>query len=436
VYSYYNSNGSNQLQGVTNGGAAFRTYGTYDGNGNAPGDGTGKSVTYNLLNLPQTVTGTGLLINYTYSAAGEKLRRVSNGVSTDYIDGIQYKQDGTIDFIQTEEGRASRSGTNYVYEYTLTDHLGNNRVTFDETTGKVGEEDYYPFGLNVHRLQNAGNKYLYNKKELQEETMQYDYGARFYDPVIGRWTSVDPLAEKMRRFTPYNYGDDNSIRNIDPDGMESQGACDPCGVPSEQDITGNSGTIVENAGQKIIDGVTSAVFTLGSIIDAGVRLNHIPNSYSFDYSSGKRTLVSTPILGIGDLTSAVGGSALDLASAYPVSGGIPGLLTKTPGVASSAAALIKDATVAVKEFSPFELHATHGLTQSKKEFATLKADIKVKGITDPIKYVEHNGVKSVVDGHHRLRAAKELGNKTVPAQQVQLPYGGYKTTLDLIYSRY
>ena len=211
---------------------------TYDGNGNmliasnTANNGQNKSFTYNLLNLPKVSTVPTGTATYTYDATGNKLRKVSviSGVTTntDYIGGIQYNGASTADtlnFIQTEEGRAVKQGNgiNYEYVYYLGDNLGNTRITFGTKTGiatVLQQDDYYPFGLEIPRIAGSPkNEYLYNKKELQEEFTEYDYGARFYDPVIGRWTSVDPLAEKYRRWSPYNYGVDNPIRFIDPDGM-------------------------------------------------------------------------------------------------------------------------------------------------------------------------------------------------------------------------
>ncbi|RZJ76955.1 MAG: RHS repeat protein [Flavobacterium sp.] len=196
----------------------------YDANGNASTDGrNGMTLTYNYLNLPATANRTGASLAYTYNAAGEKLTKNFNGSLRHYADGIEYNGN-VIELIRTEEGVAQNNGGTFTYHYNLSDHLGNVRYSFDIYNGAVRrlqQDDYYAFGLRKSVLPVATtNKYLYNGKEVQDELGgQYDYGARFYDPVIARWNVVDPLAEKMRRHSPYNYGYSNPIRFVDSDGM-------------------------------------------------------------------------------------------------------------------------------------------------------------------------------------------------------------------------
>jgi RHS repeat-associated protein len=91
------------------------------------------------------------------------------------------------------------------------------------------ENNYYPFGLK-HKGYNTSingrhHKYMFGGKELQDEILGsssfevYDFGARNYDAALGRWMNLDPLAEKMRRHSPYNLAFNNPIYFIDPDGM-------------------------------------------------------------------------------------------------------------------------------------------------------------------------------------------------------------------------
>ncbi len=87
----------------------------------------------------------------------------------------------------------------------------------------TGTNNYYPFGLNHIGGGNISpffnyHSYKFGSKELQETGM-YDFGARMYMPDLGRWGVIDPLAEAMRRYSPYNYAFNNPISFIDPDGM-------------------------------------------------------------------------------------------------------------------------------------------------------------------------------------------------------------------------
>ena len=95
----------------------------------------------------------------------------------------------------------------------------------------------YPFGLQHKGYNNTissnGNstaqKFGYNGKELNQELglEWHDFGARNYDASLGRWMNLDPLAEQMRRHSPYNYAYDNPIYFIDPDGMKPHGPGNP-----------------------------------------------------------------------------------------------------------------------------------------------------------------------------------------------------------------
>ncbi|KFF11694.1 hypothetical protein IW15_15930 [Chryseobacterium soli] len=99
-----------------------------------------------------------------------------------------------------------------------------NCIDFTRPGEILEVNNYYPFGLLHNYTMTTQNayQYKYNGKELQETGM-YDYGARFYMPDIGRWGVIDPLAEQMRRHSPYNYAFNNPIRFIDPDGMAPEG---------------------------------------------------------------------------------------------------------------------------------------------------------------------------------------------------------------------
>jgi RHS repeat-associated protein len=122
----------------------------------------------------------------------------------------------------------------YVQIYVANE--SNEEVRFDNleiayTEAMVVQENHYsPWGLNLAGIEKQGQpdlKFQYNGKEKQEEfgLNWNDYGARFYDPQLGRWHSVDPMTESQEQWNPYHYVYDNPVLRTDPDGRCPDGDC-------------------------------------------------------------------------------------------------------------------------------------------------------------------------------------------------------------------
>ena len=102
------------------------------------------------------------------------------------------------------------------------DHLGSTSFITD-ASGEVSQHtEYLPFGeiLVDDRPANDKNPYLYNGKELDEETGLYYYGARYLDAQLGRFLNVDPISEDFYWVSPYNYAENEPIANIDLWGLQ------------------------------------------------------------------------------------------------------------------------------------------------------------------------------------------------------------------------
>ncbi|WP_323028415.1 polymorphic toxin type 23 domain-containing protein [Gelidibacter japonicus] len=234
---YYDSGNGNQLmkineaangsEGFVNGANGGDDY-VYDDNGNLTQDlnKTISLIEYNHLDLVTKVTfASGARIEFLYDASGAKLQMKyingSNTATTDHIGGFQYVDD-ILQFFPTPEGYVKYTGGTYSYVYSLKDHLGNNRVSFENISGIntiVSSSDYYPMGMthDGEYLVNSNYNYKYQGKEKLAANgyNMYDFGSRMYDASVGRWFNTDP----QNQFgSPYLAMGNNWVVSVDPNG--------------------------------------------------------------------------------------------------------------------------------------------------------------------------------------------------------------------------
>ena len=209
---------------VSAGNAAFE----YDAKGRQvmSAYGSGLSTVYNRLDLPQRhTTGDGTVVDYKYAFDGRKLQeKVTAGASVtqrDYSGEFLY-EGGVLKKILFDGGYVINGESGPVYMFFLKDHLGSVRAVVSETGGVQQINHYYPYGDLVPNTSNdsSGNRYKYTGKESGDEIGLYDFSARFLHTRFGRFTTIDPLAEKYPGISPYVYCNGNPVNFVDPDGKK------------------------------------------------------------------------------------------------------------------------------------------------------------------------------------------------------------------------
>jgi RHS repeat-associated protein len=162
----------------------------------------------------------------------------------------------------------------YLYIYVSNDNPTPVEVYFDDfkvehiKSPVIQTEDYYPFGLTFNsysRENGVKQDYQFNGKELQDELNLgwLDYGARMYMADIGRWGTVDPLADKFYPSSPYSYVLNNPVNLIDPDGRSGEAVVDE----KNKTVTVNMVYVFYGSGATQED-VDAAVATLNKMWNA------------------------------------------------------------------------------------------------------------------------------------------------------------------------
>ncbi len=210
----------------------------YDANGSLISD-TGRgisSVSWNEIGLPKTVSfSNGSSVSYLYAADGTKLReiRTVSGTTTtfDWCGNVVLEQAGNgtkiAKRLRTEEGYVDlTAGTGTTdRRYFVRDHLGSVRAVVDGSGTSLETDDYYPLGGPLP----TGSSTTLQPEKYQGKDWNptasfnvYDFGARLYDPALGRWLAQDPLAEKYYAHSPYLFCAGNPVRFVDPEGTSTR----------------------------------------------------------------------------------------------------------------------------------------------------------------------------------------------------------------------
>ena len=244
-------------------GASMAVEYTYDRNGNMTSDLNRRisSVSYNRQNRPARIKHSGGTETFTYLPDGTKRERTALGkdwsLSRTEYRGNLVCADDSLKYILFDGGLIAMDRAEPEYLFFLRDHLGSTRVVARSNGKAVQVNHYYPYGMAYASGRMSGNaeahpvtgeggnvidgdleigggtggmelarpgasqpyRFLGNELYTSNSLGLYDFSARMYDPTLGRFLSVDPMAEGYRHLSPYAYCAGNPAVYVDKDGQ-------------------------------------------------------------------------------------------------------------------------------------------------------------------------------------------------------------------------
>lgn len=236
--SYTLYSGKPHAVGTTSTGNSYQ----YDANGNTTSDGQ-RTVAYNYDNMPVSVNGT---INFVYDGAGSRVKKVAQGYTTVYLDNLYECVNGACaKFIFAGDQRIALKTTTKTLYYHA-DHQGSIVAVTDATGAQAENIIYYPYGENGSQAGTQPVNHMYTSQELDSETGFYNYNARLYDTVTGRFITPDsiiPDPTNPQSLNRYSYVQNNPLNRTDPTGHcgDDDGDCGGIVIPIYPDPGYGSG---------------------------------------------------------------------------------------------------------------------------------------------------------------------------------------------------
>ncbi len=276
-----------------------------------------RSITYNADNMPTAVSHTNgsvtKIMNLTYDGGGARaIKSVSGGATTFYVGGhFEVSQSGTgtettrfifagnLRIAQIKGGRAS---------FFHKDHLGSSTIMSNSSGTALETSEYLPFGGQRSHTGSAVSNYKFTDQEFDPESGLYNYNARLYDPVLGKFVTADtivPDPSSPQTLNRYSYCYNNPLIYVDPDGHFGFLGSIILGA-----IIG--GVTSEASGGDFWDGaLTGAIsgavfFGAGELVNAGVN-SVVAHTGAGMLSGGINAGISGGDIGMGILTGGISG---------------------------------------------------------------------------------------------------------------------------------